>query len=114
MPFGPRFRKWLFDINNSASGASTDDMADDQDCRLPPETSMSILSERHTRASDLHVRRWRRLIAWNRSGSWFRFDGGFGEFLVANLSGEYPEASWIVGDQPSPTWELVQDWSKDR
>jgi hypothetical protein len=70
VPFGPRRRERLFDMNNPAGWvgfndpnvtASTDDMTDDQDRRLPPEISMSIPSERHARASDLHVRRWRRL-----------------------------------------------------
>jgi hypothetical protein len=70
VPFGPRRRERLFDMNNPAGWvgfndphvtASTDDMADDQDRRLPPEISMSIPSERHARVSDPHVRRWRRL-----------------------------------------------------
>ncbi|WP_157597204.1 SMI1/KNR4 family protein [Streptacidiphilus rugosus] len=53
------------------------------------------------------------IIAWNRSGYWFRFEGGFGDFLVANLTGEYPEATWIVGDERPPTWEILGDWSRD-
>jgi hypothetical protein len=53
------------------------------------------------------------VVAWNRSGYWDRFDGGFGEFLVASLSGEFPEWTWVVGDQRPPTWELVRDWSED-
>ncbi|MFC5910343.1 SMI1/KNR4 family protein [Streptacidiphilus monticola] len=53
------------------------------------------------------------IISWNRSGYWFRFDGGFGDFLVANLTGEHPESTWIVGDERPPTWELVQDWSRE-
>jgi hypothetical protein len=53
VPFGPRRRERL----------SLDrDMTDDQDRRLPPEISMSIPSERHARASDLHVRRWTGLL----------------------------------------------------
>ena len=61
VPFGPRHRRErLFDINNLAGWvgfddphvtASTDDMKDDQDRRLPPEISMSIPSERRARAS---------------------------------------------------------------
>ncbi|MEU9073863.1 hypothetical protein [Kitasatospora sp. NPDC048538] len=71
VPCGPRRRERLLDINDPAgrvglndpnATASTDDMTDDQDRRLPPEISMSIPSEHHTRASNLHVRRWRRLI----------------------------------------------------
>lgn len=53
------------------------------------------------------------VVAWNRSGTWHRFDGGFGDFLVANLTGAYPESWWIVGDEHPPTWELLQDWSRD-
>ncbi|MDH6580448.1 hypothetical protein [Kitasatospora sp. MAP5-34] len=34
-------------------------MTDDQDRRLPPATSVSTPTERHARASDQHVRRWR-------------------------------------------------------
>jgi hypothetical protein len=45
-----------------AGSWSATDMTDDQERRLPPEISMSIPSERHARASDLHVRRCRRLI----------------------------------------------------
>lgn len=53
------------------------------------------------------------VIAWNRSGDWFRFDGGFGDFLLANLSGVFPESWWIVGDERPPTWEPILDWSTD-
>lgn len=37
-------------------------MTDDQDCGLPPVISVSTPSERHARASDLHVRRWRNSV----------------------------------------------------
>jgi hypothetical protein len=42
--------------------------SDDQDRRLPPTTSMSTATERHARASDQHVRRWRRLPELSRRG----------------------------------------------
>ncbi|MGW7529863.1 hypothetical protein [Streptomyces sp. NPDC054783] len=50
VPYGPRRRERLFDINNPAgwvgfndpnATASTDDMTDDQNRSLPPEISMS-------------------------------------------------------------------------
>ncbi|WP_158690669.1 hypothetical protein [Streptomyces sp. 142MFCol3.1] len=99
VPFGPRRRERLA-MNNPADRAgfndpnvtaSTDDMTDDQDRSLPPEISMSIPSERHARASYLHVRRWRRL------NGFISIEGNQGQFPLGREPAGHAANAW--------TWE---------